>query len=224
MRPGVYQMSFRGLTLREAWRFGKEPFKFTIALVLKLMAFKGARQWLPSHAAEEACEEADLSPSAREHLLPLLARARALGYNTGGFNRIARSLDPHTKEGFSHILLHRDGKRALFLGYILNDASGELKATVAVNGSLATAEYEDIEIVNHPNYLDATATSLRIRITGRELEDIDRALQDYMAKTTSQVRQFASYAAFKTHAKAMNDKNEEARVARGLYVYVGEQA
>lgn len=216
-------MSFRGLTLRETWRFGKEPFKFAIALILKAIAFKGPKQWLPSHTAETFCEEADLTLAAREYLLPLVARARALGYNTGRFHIISRNLDSHTKEGFSSVVLNDDGKRVLFLGYILSDSSGELKATVVVTGSLATAKYEDIEIVNHPNYLDATATSLRIRIPGKELEDVDRALQDYIARSTSQVRRFDSFEAFKAHADAMNTKNDEARVARGLYVYVGEQ-
>ncbi len=216
-------MSFRGLTLRETWRFGKEPFKFTIALILKAIAFKGPKQWLPSHTAETFCAETDLTLAAREYLLPLVARARALGYNTGRFHLISRNLDRHTKEGFPHVTLHDDGKRALFLGYILNDSSGELKATVVVTGCLASVRYGDIEIVNHPNYLDATATSLRIRIKGKELEDVDRALQDYIARPTSQVRRFESFEAFKAHTDAMNTKNDEARIARGLYVYVGDQ-
>ena len=37
IEPGLYQMSFRGLTLGEAWRFSGNPLTFAIALVLKVV-------------------------------------------------------------------------------------------------------------------------------------------------------------------------------------------
>lgn len=216
-------MSFRGLTIAEAWRFGKEPFKFIIALVLKAMAFKGPKQWLPPEACEKFCDETQLSPKAVAHLVPLVQRARALGYTHGKFGTLTRNLDPHTKEGFSYLALHQDGMRTVFIGFVSSDSSGTVRDTVAVTGSLCSDAYDDIEFVNHGNYMDGTRTSRKIRVKGQQLEDIDRAMLDYIGKSRAAIRHFPSFDQMKAHAVAMSHKAYETRIARGLFVYVGEQ-
>lgn len=220
MKPGVYQLSFRGLSLAEAWRFGREPLKFTIALGLKVVGFKGPPVWLPTHEGEIPCSIDELSTRARLELLPEVEKAQDLGYVNGGFNRLSRNLDPHTKDAFSYMALHEDGRRSIFIGYVLNDSSGALKSTIAVTGSLGNAEHDDIEFVNHRNYMDGPRTSRKIPVEGKTLADIDRAMQDFIARSPSPIQHFPSLEAMKAHAAAMSIKTFDSRIARGLYVFV----
>lgn len=224
MQPGVYQMTFRGLTFREAWRFGKEPLKFTIALVLKLIDFKGPKQWLPAHECETLCEEANLSESARQHLLPVVEQARTLGYTAGQFTIMSRNLDPSTKEGFAYLALHHDKVRWMFIGYIASDRSGTTRRTVPITGGLSTSAYDEIEFVNHPNFLDAGPWSRKIGVTGQTVADLDAAMQKFIATSRDVPRQFSSVAEVRSHAAAMGVKNFDARIARGLFRYVGVEA
>jgi len=140
MTPGVYQINFRGLTLREAWRFGGSPFRFALALVLKANAHRAGKLWLPAHEAEAPCPEADLSPEARLHLLPVVTAARDLGYTEGRFGRMIRILDPAMKQGFSYLALHRDRQRGLSVGFVVNHAAGVTRNVVVLTGALVGAD------------------------------------------------------------------------------------
>lgn len=221
MKPGVYQMSFRGLTLAEAWRFGKEPLKFTLALALKLIAFKGPKAWLPPHECETVCTEAELSVWAREHLIPAVQTARSLGYTRGQFAVLSRNLDANTKEGYSYLALHDDGMRGIFTGYIASTTTGPLEHTVAASGILSTEQHPYISFVNHRNYMDGSPESRAIRVSGRRIEDLDKKMLDFMRHSRSVVRSFPSFAAMEAHGREMEQRNFDARIARGLYQYVG---
>lgn len=221
MQPGVYQMSFRGLTLAEAWRFGKEPFKFTVALVLKAIAFKGPKQWLPPHECETACEEAGLSAGAREHLIPVVQTARSLGYTTGRFSVLSRNLDENTKEGYSYLALHDDRMRGIFIAYLASTATGSLQPTVVSTGILSTEQNPDISFVNHRNYMDGVPEARVVRVSGAGIVDLDNTMMDFMRQSRSPVRRFSSLAALTAHGREMDAKNFDARIARGLYQYLG---
>ncbi len=216
-------MTFRGLTFAETWRFGKEPLKFLIALGLKFVGFKGPQQWLPPHECETVCEETMLSTAARENLLPVVEQVRALGYTTGLYTVLSRNLDSHTKEGFAYVALHQDKMRTIFVGYIASDASGAMRRNVAVTGALSTSTQDEIEFVNHPNYFDAGPWSQKVRVSGKTVADIDKAMQDFIGRSREVPRQFSSIAEVRAHVAAVGVKNYDARIARGLFTYIGDE-
>lgn len=216
MKPGVYRMNFRGLSLAECWRFSRGPVKFTLALGLKAIGFSGSPMWLPPHEGEADCAESDLSPEALEHLLPLVAELQALGYARGRFSRMARNFDPHMKQGFAYRALHDSGRRALFLGFVQNDSSGTLTTTVAPTGAMVLGDGTSVEFVNHHNYFDGTKTALKVAVKGAKVADLDAAMLAYAQAQRSPLRSFASL----EEMKAFNDQAEialwETRIARGL--------
>lgn len=218
MEKGAYQMSFRGLSVAEAWRFSREPVKFVLALALKLGGMRGAKMWLPPLECEEPCDEAALSDKARELLLPHVREARALGYARGGFRRLVRWLDPNTKEAFAFVALNSDGKRALFLGYVLSDAAGSAKATVSITGSLRTGEGVDAVFVNHYNYMDSGRVSRTFHVKGSRPADVDAAMEAYAAKHGFEILPFRSLDEMLRYAAEREDLTWETRIARGLFV------
>lgn len=216
MKPGVYRMNFRGLSLAECWRFSRGPVKFTIALGLKAIGFSGSPMWLPPHEGEADCAEGDLSAEARERLLPLVAELQALGYARGCFSRAARTFDPHMKQGFAYRALHDSGQRSLFIGFVQNDSSGTLTTTVAPTGAMVLGDGTSVEFVNHHNYFDGTKTAWKVAVEGAKVADLDAAMLAYARRQRSPLRVFATL----EEMKAFNDQAEavlwETRIARGL--------
>lgn len=220
MTPGVYQMSFRGLSFPEAWRFSKGPVQFLLALGLKLIGLKGAKQWLPPHECETFCEESELSDTARARLLPLVERARALGYIHGRFSRLSRNLDPNIHEAFSHLALNNDRMRSLFLACIVSQAGAEMKTSVTITGGMFRGD-QDIGFVNHVQYLDGPRTSVTIRVRGLELEDTDRTMVEFMRTSTTPFRVFQSFEEMKAHSIQVDIRTWDSRIKRGLFVPEG---
>jgi len=221
MNPGVYQLNFRGLTLREAWRFSGEPFKFLLALVLKAAAFKGSRQWLPAHECEVPCTEDQLSPEAALHLLPAVADARALGYDEGRFHQMARILDPNIKQGFGYATLHRDRQRFLFIGFIVNGTAGRIKPVLACSGALVPTQAVTLEFLNHRNHLDNAGVTRKIRVRGKTLEAIDAAMQQTLAASSVTFRTFQRLEDVQRHLRDVEVQAFDSRIKRGLLRYVG---
>ena len=221
MHPGVYQLNFRGLTLREAWRFSGEPFKFLLALVLKAAAFKGSRQWLPAHECEASCTEDQLSPEASVHLLPAVAEARALGYDEGRFHQMVRILDPNIQQGFGYAALHRDRRRFLFIGLVVGGAPGRVKPVLAFSGALVTTQAVTLEFLNHRNHLDNSGVTQKIMVRGKTLGAIDAAMQQTLAAGSETFRTFARLEAVQQHLRDVEVQAFDTRIARGLLRYVG---
>lgn len=217
MIPGVYQMSFRGLSLREAWRFSKRnPLLFLVAMVLKLVGMRGALQRLPTERVEVPCREADLSPSARTHLLPVVQQARDLGYADHLFTTLNEILDPNTLEAFACLLLHRDRRRALYAGFLKSKADGAVKDVVTVTGALATIGEGDFEFADHDNYLDPPRGAHIVRLRARGVDAIDRAMQKFAG--AHDVRAFSGFADMRRYALEAVGRACEDRIARGLFV------
>ena len=212
-------MSFRGLTMRQAWRFGGGPLKFGIALVLKAIAFKGPRQRLPTYSVELKCDEKDISSIDNHTFLAEVSKAIDLGYAEGYFYRATEVLDPNVIDGYSYLALHRDRKRSIFIGAIRR-RTAILGCTVTVTGSLRTVESDDIEFAGHRFYLDAPPPSKRIRVSSDDLTAVDSAMEDYMRR--HQAIPFADFGELKRHAEIVSDRAFDARVDRGLFVYENE--
>lgn len=221
MTPGVYQINFRGLTLREAWRFGGGPVRFVLALVLKAAARKAGKLWLPAHECEEPCTEADLSPEARRELLPVVTKARGLGYTEGRFSRMARILDPHMRQGFSYLALHRDRQRGLFIGFVVNNAAGNTRHVTVLSAALVGADGTNHEFVNHRQHFDNGGLTRKHQLHSRTVTEFDAALQSFMAAARDTFRSFENVAELKAYLRSVEDRSFEARIARGLLCYIG---
>jgi hypothetical protein len=222
MTPGVYQVNFRGLTIREAWRFGGGPIRFVLALVLKTAARKAGRLWLPAHECEEPCSEADLSPEARQELLPVVTEARGLGYSEGRFCRMARILDPHMQQGFSYLALHRDRQRGLFIGFVVNNATGSTRHVTVLSAALVGADGTNHEFVNHRQHFDNGGLTRKHQLRSRTVTEFDAALQLFMAAARDTFRSFENVAELKAYLRSVEDRSFEARIARGLLCYIGK--
>ncbi len=219
MIPGVYQTDFRGLTVREAWRFSRGPFKFIIALVLKVIAFKGPNYWLPPHECEETCGEDALSPEARTALLPLVEEARALGYGGGQFSKLIRILDPGTKQGFGFAALHRDRQRVISLGFIVNSTGSTTRSVVGLMGALVTAGGVNHEFLNHHNHFDNGGITQKHYVRTSTIAGLDTAMQQCQAASRDTFRSFADFATMKAHAQSVEVQAFDTRIARGLLRY-----
>ncbi len=217
MLSGEYDICFRGLTLREAWRFSGGPFQFVLALLLKAAAFKSGRVWLPARECEAPCAEADLSPEARQDLLPVVDAARALGYTDGAFARAIRILDPNMLQGFSYLALHRDHQRGLFIGFVLNSAAGTTRRIVALTGALVAADGTNHEFLNHRQHFDSGGLTCKHQLRSRTVAEFDASIQSFMANARGTFRSFDSTAALKAYMQTVEDQTFETRLARGLF-------
>lgn len=223
MTPGVYQISFRGLTLREAWRFGGSPFRFALALFLKATAHRAGRLWLPAHECEAPCTEADLSPEALRDLLPVVTAARDLGYTGGRFSRMIRILDPAMLQGFSYLALHRDRQRGLFIGFVVNRAAGVTRNVVVLTGALVGADGTNHEFLNHRQHFDNGGLTRKHQLRSGTVAEFDTALQAFMATARDTFRTFENVAELKAYLQGVEEQSFETRIARGLLRYVGPE-
>lgn len=217
MDSGVYQMSFRGLSVREAWRFGREPFKFCVALVLKALAVKGAKLWLPPHECEVPCAVNDLSPRARDALQAVATAAEALGYRGGGFLRMTRILDPNTREVGVWVGFHADGTRGLFAGFVVNAAGGRERAALMMTGAVVTESGENHEFLNHHQHMDNGGLTRKHQVRAADVEEMDAAMVAFIGSCRQPVRHFESAEAFRHHVRRVEEQAFDSRVARGLF-------
>ena len=222
MTPGVYQINFRGLSIREAWRVGGGPVRFVLALALKAAARKAGKLWLPAHECEEPCTEADLSPEARRELLPVVTEARGLGYTEGRFSRMARILDPHMQQGFSYLALHGDRQRGLFIGFVVNNAAGSTRHVTVLSAALVGADGTNHEFVNHRQHFDNGGLTRKHQLHSRTVTEFDAALQSFMAAARDTFRTFESISELKAYLRSVEDRSFESRIARGLLCYIGK--
>ncbi len=223
MVPGIYRMNFRGLTLREAWRFSGEPFKFVIALALKAAGFGGSRLWLPPHECVAPCTAEDLSPEAAAALLPAVAEARDLGYTEGRYSRLVRLVDPSNGPGFAHLALHRDRQRFIFLAFATTHAGGISRSASTISGGLLGDDGIKHSFLNHNNYFDDGQDSVHHRVRGRTVAAVDTAMQQHTAQSRCSFRGFATLADLKATIEALDEAAFDARIARGLFRYVGSE-
>ena len=223
MTPGIYQTCFRGLTVREAWRFGGSPFRFALALVLKATGHRAGKLWLPAHECEVACTEADLSPEARRHLSPAVGAARDLGYTEGRFARMVRILDPAMQQGFSYLALHRDRQRGLFVGFVVNRAGGVTRNVVVLTGALVGADGTNHEFLNHRQHFDNSGVTRKHQLRSGTVAEFDAALQAFMAAARDTFRSFENVAELKAYLQSVEEQSFESCIARGLFRYLGRE-
>lgn len=216
MRPGIYRLSFRGLTVREAWRFGGDPLRFAIALVLKVVAFKGPLGRLPTYRVELECEESSIPVLEHEQFFQHVAEARGLGYQDGRFYRATEILDPEVIDGFSYLALHADRIRWLFIGAVRRSALAN-RCTVTSTGGLRTATSDEVEFVAHRFYFDAPPPSMKVAVAGKGVGPVHARMGEYLRQHPG--LPFVDFAALKRHGEFLSDRAFDARIARGLFVF-----
>lgn len=217
MKPGVYQMCYRGLSLAEAWRLGRGAYGCLIILIQKLLGRQSGLYWLPVHESERPCREEELTPTAMRMFMPVVAEARKLGYTDGSPSVMSVNLDPSVKESFGYLALHEDKKRIIFIGYTWIEVGVASNTTVAVTGNMEGVDGVQYDFVNHVNYFDPLPNTKKIRVQGRGLKAINDAMLNHMKSCES--RAFADY----VEMKAVSDKDNmmlwDERIARGLFVF-----
>ena len=213
-------MSFRGLSLSEAWRFGGEPFKFTIALILKAIAFKGPLGRLPSHHAERECDISEIPNQEHAKFLEEVESALRLGYREGRFYTQTENHDPESIDGFSYIALHDDMRRSIFVGSVRRKGVTGITHSLASTGSLRCHDSDDIEFMKHQFHFDSPPPSRKIKIKESGVIAIDDAMQNYMIR--HEAIKFPSFIALREHIKTITERVEASRVDRGLFVYEKE--
>jgi len=217
MEPGIYRMSFSGLTLREAWRFGGGPLKFIAALVLKFSGKKGGLQWFPPEESEQDCQEEELSPEASAALAPLSSKMEALGYGGAIYSKVAMNLNPNVPQVFGIMALHKGSKRILHAAFTLARGPAGMKQAVSLSGGMISSEMRQISFVSHKNYLDDDGLSLRMRVEVPTLEALDAAMADYIAKEGPSLKSFPSSAEYKKTSMKLAAAAWDARIERGLF-------
>jgi hypothetical protein len=220
IRPGLYKLSFRGLTIAEAWRFGGEPFKFIIALILKAFAFKGPLCHLPSYYAEKECDRSVIPSQDHFKFLQDVDLAMKLGYREGRFYTQSWRYDPEAIDGFSYIGLHDDMRRSLFIGSVRRKGGDGIVHNVVCSGALHCLDSDDVGFMNHQFHFDSPPPSRKIKIKETGVIAIDQAMQNFME--THDTIKFSGFLGLREHIKFIADRAESSRIKRGLFIYEKE--
>lgn len=223
MNPGFYQMSFRGMSFSEAWRFSTGLVTFLVALGLKAVAFKGPKSWLPACEGEAFCEESQLTEAARNALRPLIAEAGELGYAPGRFIRILPGKSEAAKDGAAYLCLHRDGNRILHLAYVVTEAAGQITTAVVVTGGMVD-QVQDLtyDFTHTKAFLDGEGFAIRHHVRKAGVTAAEASMVEFLTRNGGAVRRFSSLAECKTITDRIDSAMWQARIRRGLYIPVGD--
>ncbi len=219
MKPGKYQICYRGLTMAEAWRFSKGPLAFLTALVLKIKGFKGSVMWLPTTEAEQECARTDLSDRARAVLDPIESSLLALGYGTPTYIRQTKVFNPKSREACGLVALHNDGNRIIHVGFIVMASGVREVQALSISGGIVDAKQDKTySFVSHRNYFDAHGYSERIEVKHARIGDTEEAMQAFIAAHRDNARRFKTLADFRSAVAGIDAKAWDKRIARGLVI------
>jgi hypothetical protein len=216
MESGVYRLNFRGLSVAECLRFGGMS-RFPLALLLKVFGKKGARQWIPPDEAEEICPADELSPDALAAMEPHRDPLQRLGYSTGIYTKAIENYDENIKDVGGYLTLHEDGRKFIFLAYVLQKLGDNFKKVLTLYGGILFENGKSISVFNHKNYLDDGGRSKKIYIKNATPEKIDSWLSDQLVISGDKVLQFASVEDLK---RILNEREREVfeqKIERGLF-------
>ena len=174
IQRGIYQVCFRGLSLRECWRSGGLLW-FPFYLVSKLIAAKGYYIWLPAREALTFCESTNLSQQTMEHLAPLVSGAAKLGYHTGRFIMPTFRLDKYTKNTGGYAALHQDGQREILVTFnvIENSSHQTIGQYTTVSASFLTHDGRSVNVVtDNPLPFMDNPESRCVSLHGAQIEDV----------------------------------------------------
>lgn len=226
VEPGVYRMSWSGLTLAECWRFGG-LWRFPIALGLKLCGHRGDWIWLPIPTADSVCTEDQLTEACRGYLATALSDAPLLGYRLIAFCRPVLPMDPSFRDSGGFWALHDDGRRVLsaFYSHVQATTTPPPPATRGVSTfcTFSTPDLHSTTVTDAKVGLDDPGRRRSIRLPGADIATLDRRLQEELSRHSGPVLRMES----PQEALEVISRREqgwyERQVARGLYVKVSEE-
>ncbi len=219
---GVYQMNFRGLTIKECWRFG--GFKgFPIALVLKAIRFMGPSLWLPATECQSVCDKSDLSPACIEALSEPVRTIGELGFTRGNYLKTVISIDAGLKDSGAFIGIHNDGSKFSFVAYIDNvtTSMGQSIATKRTSSSIGYVLENDrtVEFLNHNNFLD-NEVDMRHVYPDNSIKELNARLQESMRAEMNRIKVFHNVSDFMKFSEKRDIDDWQKRIDRKLYIKV----
>lgn len=214
-------MTFRGLSFRECWRFGGEPLKFAICLVLKAIGKQGEEMILPAHANEREVAETEISDTARSYLQAHIAKAAELGYSRRRWVTLVQPLPKTSKESYGGYCLHDDGVRVLFIAYLCSVATGVPRYKVVVSGLLARGDASRELFSAERAYFDCPYIT-RHRVSRHDVATVDAMMQARLAQGRSAALiVFGKLPDFTGWMNQANVRSFDDKIERGLYHRVG---
>jgi hypothetical protein len=222
MNPGFYQLSFRGLSWREAWRLSNGPLAFGVAVVLKLIGFRGQKMWLPAVEGEQECAEADLSAEARAVVAPLVAEALQLGYLPGVYSQVRHERCPATRDSGGCVCLHREGNRAMHLAFVVTEVMGQPVPATAITGLIVDHSGDrTYDFSPTKEQLDGDGFAIKRPVREKSVAATEVAMQEFLRQGGCVPSRFGSIAEFKRVADRIDTAMWAARAKRGLVLPVG---
>ncbi len=224
--PGVYRFQFRGLTLRECWRFGGGMPGFLIALVFKMIGKSGDTMFLPACDSEGPCDPETLSAECREHLAPHIGQLSDLGFRRGTYIAPKTAPPSSMKDPGAYRALHDDGVRIMFLAHIHNVVGEGEERPIVTHKVTATGEFmlQDggiLAVCDHDAFFDAPQLR-RIVISQTDVRSVACRLEEELSRATDPKR----FAELRDYDHANRESELEvwdARIRRGLYRKDAEQ-
>jgi hypothetical protein len=220
MQPGVYYVTFRGLTFAELWRFTGEPLSFVVAVIFKLIGKRASTLWLPPSSAVTQCPESALSLSARQTLLPVVNELAALGYTQSIFRRPIKNYDANFLEGYEFIALHHDGKRSAMVAYVMQK-QGEAGPVSKVEGGINLAFIGRLDICFSQFKTPMSTEGLfeKRYLPGRTFKQVHEEAGEVIHQADKPLRTFANIQDLEAYIDKLQEQVWDARVNRGLVVY-----
>lgn len=215
-------MSFRGLTLREAWRFSSGPVTFILALALKAIGFRGSKMWLPGHESERLGNASELSADTQVALAPLVAEAANLGYTPGRYIHVIPDRNPSTVDAGAYLCLHRDGNRILHLARVVTEAAGTATSRIHLNGAIVDLNRDlTYDFCESKAHFDGDGYATKFHVREATVTAVDAAMRSHLEKQPGLARKFASLDDLKRVTDRIDAAQWHARVGRGLFLPIG---
>ncbi len=222
---GVYQMNFRGLTIKECWRFGGYK-AFLIALVLKAIRFKGSSFiWIPATECQSICDKNDLSPACIEALYEPVRKLCECGFTRGNYVKTVINIDTGLKDSGGYISIHNDGSQFSFVVYIHNEtkSTGQCIVTKLTNISIGYVLENDraIEFLNHNNFFD-NGVDIRHIYPKSTIEELNYRLQESMRTEVNRIKIFYNVSDFMKYSEKRDIDEWQKRIDKKLYIKVSQ--
>lgn len=219
IKPGVYQTCFRGLTFPELWRMGG-PVGFLSGLFFKLTGFTSGEAHLPSSHFQQPIPVEEVEPHLIENIADLVTQAKRIGYDK--YSYFTSPNNESSEEGIAFIAIN--GECTLFIGYVktrytLNGKTYFKEGTVST-GALAWQDDTSTVFVNHNHYFDDPYTT-HIKIKSKDIYELHREMINHKRSQRKVPIHFSGFTEFMQHMNRNNDRSEQAKIDRGLYVFKG---
>jgi hypothetical protein len=220
IEPGLYHVNMRGATIRECFRFGKNPFRLMLMFYWKLIGAKMAYTWFPPSEVRQTCSFDELGIVTKEKLAPLVEQAKTFGYQESEFIKVTKTFNKNAQEAGSYMALHENRNLVLVIGYIriINELLPErIIERISINVVFTLSEMKFVGVHNNDFILENGGISRGVYIPHGKLEDIVRKCKEELQETKSPIITFRDM----NHYDDLSDQIEKKiflfHINRGYY-------